>query len=618
MMRYSAVQKVIFFSFTFLLSGCIYENPEEPPVVTNTMYETKIAFQCLQGSVDIFKQEITENATLTTPGRTISLYVYDKSTGNLVKEQTILKNALRQFQGVTLSLASGEYEIRCWGNVNAQTTFYGEDKLNTARLTNVKNYPDQRTVVSDDPLYFGATSLVVPKDGFSSGVIADTIFFKTAHLHVSVAFTGNTSIIPKVEIRNLIPAFDFEMKAIDNNKISYFPEVKKQNSLLKTELNILRTAYKQGNISYDHTKYLEITVKDPIADTLIYTVNLEQWMKSKGITLHPQNDNNILSIPDSLSAITTGVASLPPIRIELPNSIPSNPPDTTTTPPIDTIPVTPPIPDINEQGLFFHVYFNDDNASNDIFNQVIESVNMYIYEKYSGIRVPISHDVLSKIDLSTFPGLRLSLPPINSTNKDPREYEIRCWANVSTNSQIKNEQYASTAELSNANISTSDTIRTNDELYFGQASVKVTSDYRYVTEAINFKSAYTRFTISVKGMATIPKIRVSGLSSSYDFKMNSTQLTYIDYYPEVTSKSATETTFIFNSMRLTNQSKDNVKITLLDTNGTVIHEVPLKGKEIWINDNSNYRYIYIKGTPTVNRIGITINVEENGISNEIW
>lgn len=613
-MKYSTIKKISLFLFICLISGCIHEDPEtpkepeepeDPPV--EGVYETKFAFQCLNDqSTDIFSQQITNNANTTIQAKAVSLYIYNKQTGEIVGQKNISKSDLRKYQGVTLSFDPGEYEIRCWGNIGSQTIIYNQDKLSNARLTNVKKYPTQGTVVTDDPLYYGSTTLTVPEDGFEPGSISGTIHFKSAHLHLSMEFNGKTNMIPKVEIQNLISTYNFEMKNMDSNS-SYFPEVKTVSesgrSVAKAELNILRTAYRQGSINYDLTNNLQIVVKDPVVDTLITSVNLGTWMKLKGVSINPQKDNNILSIPDSLSGATSGITSVPTIQIQLPDTVP-----TTQPPPIDP----PTVPEIEDQGLFFHLY----NNNNDIFAKEIYDVNFYVYEKQSGNLVSTEKNAISHDELNQFQGIKLALPPINSTDTTTKEYEICCWANVKSNTRITEISKLQSAMLSHTNSFNSEPISTNDNLYFGRVTAKVTSDYTYVTENIDFKSAHTQFTVKVKGMTEYHDIRVSGLPLSFDFKMNTQQSSSKNYFPKA-SWSGFESSFVFNTLRLTNQNKNNVKIALLDSKGSVIHEMSLKDKDIRIDDNGDYNYIYVNGVPTANKIGITIDVG-NRISDDLW
>lgn len=608
-MRYFTIPPIILFLFFCFLFGCIYEDPENPkepdepdPPVDEGVYETKLAFECLSDNfTDIFAEEITNNPKMTTHSNAVYLYIFNKSTGELVSEKTISKSNLRNFQGVTISLDPGEYEIRCWGNIGSQTTIYNREKLSTARLINAKNYPNKGSAISDDPLYFGSTTLTVPEDGFEPNSITDTIYFKTAHLQMTLAFNGKTKMVPKVEIRNLISIYNFEMRNMDSNA-SYFPEVKTVNesgrSLVKAELNILRTTYRQGTTNYDLTNNIEILVKDPVVDTLITSVNLGSWMRSKGVTISPQKDNNILSVPDSLSASTPGITSFPTIQIQLPDTVP-------------TVDPPPVIPDPDEQGLFFYLK----NNNNDIFSKEINSVNIYVYEKQSGKLISVGQNVLSYDELKKFQGFRFVVPPINSVDTTSMEYEIRCWANIGGNTLVRSENNLSIASLTHIKAFNNEIISTNDNLYFGQASVKVTSGYTYVTENIDFKMAHTQFLVTVKGMTEDHEIKVSGLPFSFDFNMNNQQVSSKNYYPKALG-STSQSSFNLNTLRLTNQNKDNVKIALLNSKGSTIHEVSLKDKNIRIDDNTNYNYINIKGTPT-NRIVITIDVG-NTISDDIW
>lgn len=650
-MKYFSIQKTVIFFFACLLFGCIKEDSDDCTVKKES-FETKIAFQCISDSADIFKQEITLNSTLAKGG-SVALYVYDKATGNLVIEQNVPNNTLKGFQGTTLSLEPGVYEIRCWANMDAYSVIYDEDKLSTARLSNKKYYPNQEVVTSDDPLYYGAAMLTVPLKGFNPETVADTINFRTAHMRFNIEFAGGNNITPKIEIKNLEPEFDFNMQKIDKTT-SYFPEIKLGTSLrstvLKAEFNILRTAYRNSNISYDNTNNIEIRITDSKTDSLMHTVNLKDWMNTYGIKINASNDNNILSIPDSLQGTTSGVASLPPIVIDItgpsgpptdtipdpptpptdtiptpPDTIPDpptpptdtipTPPDTIPNPPVDPDPPVdplPPAPDVDKQGLLFHLY-RDNCQDNDIFANVIQSVNLYVYEKESGNQINIAKDVLTSSDLSSFLGYRFALPPINSADTTTKEYEIRCWGNVGTNTAIKNQHHLVSAGLSHTNYSLGE-IRTNDELYFGKASVKVKSNYTYVTENIDFKIAHTKFEIKVIGMDTIPEITVSGLPASYDFYMADQQWLSKDYNLKPTT-AASDTIFSFKSLRLTNQSKDNVEIKITDGKNPAITEtIRLKDETIYINENKCYDYIHINSSSSgSNTIRITITKVGNTI-----
>ena len=641
-MKTLTIQQIALFLFICLLTGCIKEEDSGDRNTKNGVQDVKVAFRCISDSVDIFEQEITKNKTFPTGGA-VSLYVYNKETGTLVTKQVASNSALKEFQGTTLSLEPGIYEIRCWANMDAQTVIYGEDKLSTARLSNQKYYPNQQVVTSDDPLYYGATTLTVPLKGFVPETVADTILFKTAHLHFDLELTGSGAFIPKIEVRNLDPTFDFEMKKTGQTT-SYFPEIIMGRSPVVTQMraqfNILRTAYRNGDINYDQTKNIEIRVTDPAEDTLVYSVNLKDWMDSYGITINASNDNNLLSLPDSLLGSTSGTTSFPPIAIEIADPGTTTPTDTITPPPADTIPAppvpvppvdtTPPLPPmplppadtvpadtvpippievppptLDKQGLFFYLY-KENCQDDDIFSKVIQSVNLYVYEKASGNQINTPKDIITKSDLNAFTGYRFALPPINLTDTTTREYEIRCWANVGANTVVRNQHHLVVAGVSHTNYAAGD-INTNDELYFGRATARVKGNYTYVTEDIDFKIAHTRFEINVIGMDTIPIIEVTGLPASCDFYMSDQQWPSKKYTPKVTS-TASDTTFIFQSFRLTNQNKDNVKITITDGKQSWITEtVSLKDALIQINESKCYDYIYINNSPSgTNTIRITV------------
>jgi len=661
-MKFLTVQKVVLLFFICLLVSCINDDEPDNCKVNNEAFQTKIAFQCLSDSTDVFEQEIINNKSLSNGG-TVTLYVYDKATGNYVYERVVSNTALKNFKGITLSLEPGVYEIRCWANMSTQSVVFNEEKLTTARLTNVKQYPNQQIVTSDDPLYYGATTLTVPNKGFDSDVIADTISFRTAHLHFNIEFVGSGRIIPKIEIRNLDPTYDFEMQKVGSS-ISYFPEIKigtrAASIFMKAEFNILRTAYKNVLIEYDNTDNIEIVVKDTRADTLVYSIGLKNWLDKYGIKINSYLDNNFISMPDSLRKETSGLSSLPSFVIELgdslatpvdtipnpidtipnpidtipnpidtiPNPIDTipNPIDTIPNPidtipdPIDPIPVPPTVPDISEQGLFFHLYRYTEGI--DLFGGEIESVNVYIYEKKSGNLFPIPKDVLSGLDFYNIQGLQVPLPPINQLDTASREYEIRCWGNVGTNTKVSNQHHLVSASVANINYGETDTIRTNDKLYFGQTSVRVTSDYTYATGKVNFNAAYTQYAISVKGLGAfpdLPKIKVTGLPSSYDFYMDDQQWESKPYYPDIKIVGR-DTMFLFNSFRLTNQNLDKVKITLehpsLNTTNNE-YTINLMNRDIMLDDKKSYNYIYVKGVNTLNTIRVNFNIG-SGIFDEVW
>lgn len=653
MMKSLAIQNVVLFFFAFsLLAGCIYDDEADNCNDTGkkgTM-EAKIAFQCLSDSTNIFKQEIMESKLLSKGG-TVSLYIYDKATGNLVAEQIVSNSMLKKFQGITLVLDPGTYEIRCWANMDAHTVIYGEDKLTTARLSNVKHYPNKEIITSDDPLYYGALTLTVPSNGFPQDTNADTILFKAAHVHFDLGFIGSKGVVPKIEVRNLEPTFDFGMQKV-GAVATYFPEVKVSKAAVATlvtaKFNILRIAYKNAQINYDNTDNIRIDVKDSSVDTLICSVGLKDWMNTNGVKISPTLDNNFISMPDSLLGATSGLSSLPPFMIDLGDSIPipidtipptpidtipptpidtippipidtipPTPIDTIPPTPIDTVPTPPLVPNIDEQGIFFHLYRY--NEGYDVFEEQIESVNVYVYEKQSGKQVEIPKEKLSKDDLELFQGLRIPLPPIDERDTTSKEYEIRCWANVGSNTII-NAQDLPSANVLNVNYAkATDTVRTNDLLYFGQTSIRVSPDYTYATGKVLFKVAYTRFAITVNGLGyskILPKIKVSGLPSSYDFYMDEQQWPSKDYYPEI-EIAGNDTTFVFNSFRLTNQNMGKVEIKLEHPDISP-HIINLRNRSILIDDQKGYNYIYIKGVNTTNSIRVTIDASGSTITDDIW
>ena len=594
-----------------LLSSCIGDEEEDCPPVVNPTNPTgtraaTLLFMCPDGASDLFAQEVTNRAGLPNGG-TVQVYVYNRSTGALVAQKTVSNAELRNFQGAEqIKLDPGTYEVRCWANASSNTTIYNESTLNGARLSTPYYYPLPQTVQTNDPLYYGAKTITIAETTYAGEEITDTIPFKLAHVHLNITVSGLKQQ-PKIEVTNLYPIYDFSMNVL-NTPVSYYPILTSYNiatGTASTSLDVLRFAYNTGSINYNYTNSIKINILDAATDTALYTVNMRNWMNSRGITIDASKANNIVSVPDTITSTTQSSIILPITLDVKKDSTVIVPADTViikdTVVIKDTVPITPPVPP-RDEALYFHLYQSDCQYS-DVFSKYISSVELCAFEKKSGNLV--YRETIAAADLASFQGKKLSLSPIGASDTTATDYEIRCWANLTSqtsfnsstslvNSYVTSEQYA--GFVSN----NGDTIRTNDQLYFGEASVHVTKDNQYLDGDVNFRLAHNTFDIALKGLPfntdTVPVVEVEGLAAAYDFYMDDKQWSPVPYFPTMTYQTAdTVSRTMFNSLRITEQNKQNIKILVKNkvNNSTLL---TLTGLSVAISDTECYGNIFVNGS----------------------
>ena len=126
----------------FCLASCIRENIDDcdTPVEIDFVYYGN-------GIVDIFPERVDS----------VLMFIYEQSSGELVRTVELPKSALEERQGASLRLVPGDYRIVCWGNAGKGS------RIDTSEGTICSSdYAGGKVPSGIEELYFGASEITVP------------------------------------------------------------------------------------------------------------------------------------------------------------------------------------------------------------------------------------------------------------------------------------------------------------------------------------------------------------------------------------------------------------------------------------------------------------------------
>lgn len=149
-------------------ASCIRENTDdcETPVKIHFLYFG-------DGAVDIFHDRISS----------VKLYVYG-ADGKLVRTALCSESELAANQGTDLRLPEGEYQIVCWGNAEDRSHVEAETQNPVIGET---SWFDGTRCSGIDPLYFGQTTITVPR---TLKPVRDTVIYNSSHHAIKVTMQG--------------------------------------------------------------------------------------------------------------------------------------------------------------------------------------------------------------------------------------------------------------------------------------------------------------------------------------------------------------------------------------------------------------------------------------------
>lgn len=206
------VLRIGFIIATFLaLSGCIKEDLGDCPTPSDNI---ELLFDYTGDTDDpgIFARTIDD----------VTLFIYSAGGERLVTTRTVSKAALNDYQGVILSLDPGDYKVVCWGNADALTEIRETSSYSGGRL-NHPNFLTGTPIPTNDHLYFGEAALTVPR----GGTVTAHVPFRSGHVDLEIYVRGLGSVtagtFPSVEVRNLMPQYDFAMGAAQPFGTTYYP-----------------------------------------------------------------------------------------------------------------------------------------------------------------------------------------------------------------------------------------------------------------------------------------------------------------------------------------------------------------------------------------------------------
>lgn len=259
-------------SVTLLLSGCIREDMSNCPPAVNL-------------SLTFSYTGDTQDATMF--GKMIdcvTLYCFDTLTDELVKTQTIDKDALNIFQGTDLYLAPGNYKIISWANAMSDTQISGST-LFSGRV-NYPGFPEVEKIPTNDHLYYGEYDVTTP----ASGVVSGDIPHKGAHINMEVyvegaGFKNQPSTWPTIEMSNLMPQYTMQMADARPYATTYYPT----GNWLTMEKIFNGLALKYQVLRFDDLNNIMVSV---IASDgkLMNSVKLQDFMNDNSITVNNKNE----------------------------------------------------------------------------------------------------------------------------------------------------------------------------------------------------------------------------------------------------------------------------------------------------------------------------------------
>jgi len=184
----------------FQLSGCIKEDLDD----CFRDYAFRVSFIYYgDGTTDIFPSK-TES---------VQMYVFD-TEGTYVDRYTYSGTSPNAFQGITLDLEPGSYDVICWSNVTGLSEITGGEGPLEDHALYSSPYLSGDPIENFDSLYFGRQRIIIPANREGE----DTVYFSSAHINMEVYVEGlpSTWASRAVEdpqgwlvVRNVFVGYDF-------------------------------------------------------------------------------------------------------------------------------------------------------------------------------------------------------------------------------------------------------------------------------------------------------------------------------------------------------------------------------------------------------------------------
>ena len=222
----------------------------------------------------------------------VSLYVFDRASGQHILTKTIEKADLQLFEGTQLYLPEGSYRIVSWANVADDTEILVNGMLSKGRV-HAPAYNSQERIATNDHLYYGELDITVPatvaQPGNSVEKIAGNIPYRSAHINVEIyvksfGYRDQPTTYPIVEMSGLMPQYDMEMNAAQPFDATYYPTV-----VWDLEQDV--TAARFAVLRFSDENDITVTVREPARDnTAKAVIDFERYMSDNKISVDNKNE----------------------------------------------------------------------------------------------------------------------------------------------------------------------------------------------------------------------------------------------------------------------------------------------------------------------------------------
>jgi len=275
----------------FLLSGCIAENNDDCPPLGKVTLNYRLLDRNDERE-DIFSKYISD----------VTMVVYDEG-GEFVTWKRVDNQELKKFQGTTLKLGPGNYQVVCFGNVKGNTRTDGHHetghRIINGKLTYATAY-NKKAENGDDvfaaprrPKSYieeGRKPLLHPVTITESQVLEDTIDFTPFHRNVEVYVVGfqdkGAIQIPRIELTDMVYGYSFDMEPLKDNEDK--PE------LISLEQNCRKTYSPEGEVAvavfqtsyFDNDNSINIHIKRYSNGEIVHTINMKEFLEDNNIDLN--------------------------------------------------------------------------------------------------------------------------------------------------------------------------------------------------------------------------------------------------------------------------------------------------------------------------------------------
>lgn len=214
----------------------------------------------------------------------VNLYVYNVNDA-LVEAITLEQHDLSARRGIELNLPDGLYKVVCWGNSYVDTQINNPSARGLASVA-APRYFTGETISTNDSLYVGIKDIEIDTSRSSE----DTVYFSSAHIKMQIEVLGtgtqkltkNENIPFRIEVGNLSSTVNFN-KNFSEERTSYLPSVSSNEEMTgyTSRFNVLR---------FEDENDIMVSLKDNDSQATLYTLNLQQFMKEYGISVHGKNE----------------------------------------------------------------------------------------------------------------------------------------------------------------------------------------------------------------------------------------------------------------------------------------------------------------------------------------